>query len=283
MNGLGDALAGMMNAAEQNAKRQMREDDYVADDGLIHCGKCHKARQTRISLFGMEQTVWCICDCRKAEIEKIEADKRKDRIDLLKRDGFHDPTMAGSTFEQDDAPDSENSVMCRNYVTGFERFYHSGKGLLLTGGVGTGKTFYASCIANALMDKLHPVLVTSIGRFIRGMENEFGGRNEKIAYLDRFDLVVFDDFGVERNTPYSVESIYAIIDSRIRSGKPMVITTNIPLSALKETDNIDLARIYDRIISKCIPIVFSGSNMRRKQIKETYADDVSFLKGECNS
>lgn len=278
MKALADTLASAMSASEQRAREQMREDDYTVD-GIIHCGKCHKARQTWIELLGKPMLVWCICDCRVKELDEIEREKRQNAIQSLKERGFHDRTLADNTFDKDENPISETSGMCRNYVKHFDRFYERGKGLILTGGVGTGKTFYASCIANALMDELHPVLVTSIGRMVRDMESDYGGKNEVMDALNRYALVVFDDLGVERNTPYMNELLYSIIDSRIRSGKPMVITTNIPVGELKQPTNIDFARIYDRILSACVPITFKGENMRRQKLKETFADDLELLKG----
>lgn len=275
---LADTIVNVMAAAENQAKSMMREDDYTVD-GIIYCGKCGRARQTWIEFFGKPMLVWCICDCRMQELNDMDTERTRNTIQSLKERGFCDRALADNTFDLDENPDSMESTMCRNYVEHFENFYERGKGLILTGGVGTGKTYYASCIANALMDKLHPVLVTSIGRMVREMEADYGGRNEAIDALNRYALVVFDDLGVERNTPYMNELLYSIIDSRIRSGKPMVITTNIPVGELKQPTNIDYARIYDRILSACVPIVFHGENMRRKQLKETYADDLALLKG----
>ena len=270
----------IMTAAEMNVKSQMRDDDYIGDDGFLHCGKCGKSRQAKVNIFGEERLVWCICNCRDQELRAAEERRQKEKIDLLKRDGFSDQAMEKSTFANDGDPECQESIYCRNYVKNFAKFYEDGKGLLLSGGVGTGKTFYATCVANALMDNLHPVLFTSIGRYIRGMENEFGGKNEKIDYLDRFALVVFDDFGVERNSPYVNELVYALIDGRIRSGKPMVVTTNIPLDDFKKPGGIENGRIYDRILSKCLPIVFSGKNRRRLAVKDEYGDDMRLLRGE---
>ena len=275
---IANTIANVMAAAENNAKSQMREDDYTLD-GIIHCGKCGRARQTWIELLGRPMLVWCICDCRVKELDEMERERTRNTIQSLKERGFHDRSLADNCFERDENPDSMESTMCRNYVEHFDNFYERGKGLILTGGVGTGKTFYASSIANALMDKLHPVLVTSIGRMVREMESDYGGRNDAIDGLNRYALVVFDDLGVERNTPYMNELLYSIIDSRIRSGKPMVITTNIPVSELKQPTNIEFAHIYDRILSACVPITFKGENMRRRQLKETFADDLALLKG----
>ena len=268
--------------AEETMKTQVRDDDYIdPEDGLIRCGLCHAPRQCKVSFMGREMIQPVMCDCRVKELAEEEAERRRERIEFLRKDGFDDPMMEKSRFANDDAPDSEMSVICRNYVKKFDEYYERGKGLLLSGGVGTGKTFYASCIANALIEDLHPCLVTSIGRYIRGMESsEYGGMNEKIDYLRRFSLVVFDDLGVERNTPYMNELVYAIIDGRIRSGKPMIVTTNIDIKTMGSATAIEQARIYDRVLSACVPIAFTGDNIRRMKARNEYRDDLRELKGE---
>ena len=273
MKNMADAFGSVFEAAAKANKPN--ENDYIdAADGLYHCGVCHQPKQKRQEFLGRIAVVGIMCKCREEEAEKAERERRAQRVEFLKSDGFTDRVMEECRFDADEASDTEQSRACRNYVEHFAEFFHRGKGLVFTGNVGTGKTFYATCIANALMEKLHPVLMTSISRYIRGMEGEYGNRNEKIDYLNRFDLVIFDDLGVERNTPYMNELVYALIDGRVRTGKPMVITTNVTLDALKKTDDIpvDNARIYDRILSACIPIQFKGENIRRQQAREDYLD-----------
>lgn len=273
MKNIADAFGNVFDAA--NEANKPNQNDYIdAADGLYHCGVCHWPKQKRQEFLGRIAVVGIMCKCREEEVARQEQERQKQKVEFLKADGFTDQTMEGCRFEMDDNPESEQSKACRSYVEHFADFYNRGKGLVFAGSVGTGKTFLATCIANALMDKLHPVLMTSISRYIRGMEGEFGKRNEHIDYLNKFDLVVFDDLGVERNTPYMNELVYALIDGRIRTGKPMIITTNFPLSVLKQTDSIpiDYVRIYDRILSACIPIEFKGENIRRQQAREDYLD-----------
>lgn len=271
MKSLGEAVADVIvKAAEANPPK---EDDYInPTDGLRYCGKCHTPKETARLFMGNVMNLPINCKCRDEEFAEMRRIKEKERIELLKQEGFVDPAMEECRFEKDGTPESKESVACRSYVEHFDDFYQKGKGLVFTGAVGTGKTFYASCIANALMEKLHPVLVTSISRYIRSLEGEYGNRNENIDYLRRFELVVFDDLGVERNTPYVNELVYAIIDGRVRSRKPMIVTTNVSLDVLKQTENIPVesARIYDRILSACIPLPFDGTNRRREEAREDY-------------
>ena len=39
--------------------------------------------------------------------------------------------------------------------------------------------------------------------------------------------------GVERSTEYAMEQMFFVIDSRYRSRRPMIITTNLKLAELK--------------------------------------------------
>ena len=46
-------------------------------------------------------------------------------------------------------------------------------------------------------------------------------------------LLILDDFGMERGTEYGLEQVYSVIDSRYRSGKPLIATTNLTLEELQ--------------------------------------------------
>ena len=51
--------------------------------------------------------------------------------------------------------------------------------------------------------------------------------------MDDYSLLVVDDLGVERNTEYAMEQIFIVIDSRYRSKKPLIVTTNLKLEEIK--------------------------------------------------
>ena len=56
-----------------------------------------------------------------------------------------------------------------------------------------------------------------------------------IASLDDYSLLVIDDLGVERSTEYAMEQMFTVIDSRYRSKKPLIVTTNLKLEETRQT------------------------------------------------
>ena len=81
-------------------------------------------------------------------------------------------------------------------------------------------------------------------------------------------LLIIDDFGMERGTEYGLEQVYNVIDSRYRSGKPLIVTTNLSLDELNNPPDTAHKRIYDRVTEMCTPVCFSGVNFRREKAQE---------------
>ena len=136
-------------------------------------------------------------------------------------------------------------------------------GLLLWGDVGTGKSFFAGCVANALLDKGVPVLMTNFAKILNSLTGIYPqDRNEFINSLNQYSLLIIDDLGVERNSEFALEQVFHVIDSRYRSMKPMIITTNLTLEELKHPEDLAHSRIYDRILERCVPLKINNQNIR---------------------
>ena len=88
-------------------------------------------------------------------------------------------------------------------------------------------------------------------------------RNEYITRLCGFPLLILDDFGMERGTEYGLEQVYNVVDSRYRSGKPLIVTTNLTLEELQNPEDTAHARIYDRLMEMCCPVCITGENFRK--------------------
>ena len=259
-----EVIRGMENAADMNIKAA---DDYMdADTGLLMCGKCHTKKQKKIAFLGEERIVGCLCRCAAEEAEKEREKHRAEeellRIQQMKSAGLQDSTFFDYTFTNCDET-HPCAKYAHRYVEHFAEFQKNGQGLLFWGDVGTGKTFLAGCIANALMEKNIPVLMTSFPKLLNALGGIYSGeKNEYLKSLNRYQLLIIDDLGVERDTPYVLETVYLVIDERYKSGKPFIITTNLSLEKLQNPADLEHGRIYDRIMERCIPVAFSGKNYR---------------------
>ena len=103
---------------------------------------------------------------------------------------------------------------------------------------------------------------------VNRMQGNFGtDRDHYMKSLMHPDLLILDDLGAERNTRFGKERVFDVVDKRLLTGKPMIVTTNIPLSVMKQAADLDDRRIYDRILEVCVPIRFDGENFRRGNAK----------------
>lgn len=255
------------------ASRKPKDDEYFNEaDGLLYCKLCGTPRQVRVELCGKKVACTCMCACKseKYQRENEEYLRRSEanRIALLKANGLQDKALLDYCFERDDG---RNPVMdkIRRYVTHWPEMKKNAQGLILWGGVGTGKSFCAGCIANALINRGIPVLMTNFARVL----NEVTGlppdqRNGYIDSLNRYELLILDDLGMERSTEFAQEQVFNIIDSRYRSRKPFVVTTNLTLNELKNPTDLARARVYDRVLERCVPICVNDRNYRREQAQE---------------
>lgn len=255
-------------AERANAAIKTEECDYVKD-GLLYCGKCNTPKQCKVELMGMVIYPKCLCKCEIERRERAEEAERKkefaERIKKYRNMGFPQSQMQYWTFDNDDHGNEKMSNMAKRYVSNFKTFCKEGKGLLLYGGVGTGKTYIACMIANALIDQGYPVLVTNFARILSTLQGTF----EKQEYLDslnQFKLLIIDDLGIERDTGYAKEQVFNIIDSRYRSGLPMIITTNLTMQKLATESDLADKRVYDRILERCYPIEVTGESRRMKKL-----------------
>ena len=151
----------------------------------------------------------------------------------------------------------------REYVEQWGHMKAENHGLLLWGNVGTGKSFFAGCIANALMKLEVPVCMTNFALILNDLAASYKDRNEYISRLCSFHLLILDDFGMERGTEYGLEQVYNVIDSRYRSQKPLIVTTNLTLEELQNPEDTAHARIYDRLTEMCTPVRITGENFRK--------------------
>ncbi len=248
------------------------EEEYIGEDGLKHCSKCHG--QTEHIVFHPfthePRKVRCVCKC-KTEMDEFKERSKREEIERKKRICFSGTDMIDWTFENDDRQNPKISDAMMNYVKNFSEFRKDGQGLLLFGTVGTGKTYHASCIANALIENGYTALFRTFKQIERELWNA-ENKNEYMKHLNRYSLLIFDDLGAERESKYMQDIVFDIIDTRYKSGLPFIVTTNLSSEQIKKPENIEYARIYDRILERCHPIEIAGASRRKKKVKDTYSE-----------
>lgn len=249
------------------APAEEAEGDFRNEDGLLCCGICGQQKECRTEIMGQTITVPCLCKCGEDEwAQKEQAykdEQRRIRIENMRVGGISDESLRDVRFEDSDG--CENIQKCRAFVDHWEEIKAQNTGLIMSGPVGTGKTYAAACIANALIDRGVPVLMTNFPTILSTSKFEM---NELLRQAMEYDLIIVDDLGVERDTEYSSETVYQFIDARYRSGKPMIVTTNLSLKDLRVQDGLRYKRIYDRILEMCVPMVFTGESRRVDKRKE---------------
>ena len=271
-------LTDIIDGLEKKAAEHIRAEqgDYIGEDGLLYCGKCNTKKQTRVTILGKEKTPFCICRCEVERREREEEERKRQefekRVKEYRRMGFPESDMQYWNFANADGSNDRIMTAARNYVDNFKEFRKSGKGLLLFGTVGTGKTYAAACIANALIDKGYPVLMTNFARIANTVSGMWEGKQEYYDSLNRFPLLILDDLATERKTEYMGEIVYNIIDSRYRSGLPMIVTTNLTPEELKHPTDISYQRIFDRILERCHPVKVDGTSKRKEKLKAGFSE-----------
>jgi DNA replication protein DnaC len=244
------------------------ENEYIGENGLLFCSVCHTPKQCRVSVMGRTAVMRCICDCDKKRLEREkkrqEEEELQRRIRRLKANGIQEKHLLDWRF--DVAEDTADIRKARKYVENWQRVKAENLGLLLWGYVGTGKSFMAACIANALLEQGVPVLMTNFSKILNQMGAMYSEeRYQYIASFSNFPLLIIDDLGIERNTEYALEQVYAVIDERYKSGLPLIITTNLTMDELNDPADVAHGRIYSRVLEMCTPIQVLGSD-RRKDI-----------------
>lgn len=268
---------------EASRDSHYEEGDYRNEDGLLMCGKCRTPKQCRFisSWDGKEKTPYTLCDCARERKEAMEqarqAQNLRIEVNRLRKLGFPDSEMADWTFAHDDGTDPKTTSIAHKYVDNFPEMKKRGKGLLLYGTVGTGKTYAAACIANELINQGRPCLVTNFARITNTLQGMFDGKQRYLDDFNRLDLLVIDDLASERDTSYMNEMIFNIIDSRYRSGKPLIVTSNLTKADLMAPGSIDRQRIYSRLLEMCVPVEVKGADRRQKKLSADSADMARLL------
>ncbi|MDN5363397.1 MAG: replication protein DnaC [Eubacteriales bacterium] len=127
------------------------------------------------------------------------------------------------------------------------------EGLYFTGPVGSGKTFLACCIANAVLRAGREVLFVVVPDLLDEIRATFDGdqevsEQELVESARRAPLLILDDLGAHNYSEWTRNRLYSIINYRASQQLPTVITSNI---SLEDLDRYVGERTRSRIFQMC--------------------------------
>lgn len=262
-----DTIAAASNERLKN--RPDHDKDYIGENGFLHCGICGKPLQMSLEVPCVgTRIVTIMCDCdkarREAEEQRLRMEEEQRRIEQMRKIGITSTDYHAMTFASDDGSAPDLTALAVRYVAKRDEMLRENIGLLLHGGTGGGKTFWAAAIANAMIDNGMSAMITTIPRLIKAMSDDF--ERDKLRILDQIERVrflVLDDIGFERQTSYAAEKMFEIIDARYRARRPLIVTTNLSLEEIAHPQQMEYQRVFDRIIEMCQPIHVSADGRRK--------------------
>ena len=247
---------------------------YTGSDGLRRCKVCGRKLETILHfkspalehMDGMK--VNCICLCDKERIEKAHKEmqelEKQTESPIRRAECFKSKEMQEMTFDKDDSASTKASQTVRKYVNNYETGILTGKvkWLFIYGGFGTGKSFFAACVANALIDKGYTVRMGTGADF----ESEIFTASDKAAAYQKlldYDLLILDDFASERKSDYMLEVLYNIANDRYNARKPMIFTSNMTTEETVNPTDPRIRRIMSRVWEIGFPIELDGQDRRK--------------------
>jgi DNA replication protein DnaC len=128
--------------------------------------------------------------------------------------------------------------------------------LVFLGTHGCGKTHLAASIANQQLKAGKPVFFAVVPDLLDHFRSTFSP-DSRVTYDHVFEavktspLLILDDLGTERSTPWAQEKLYQILNYRYNSRLPTVITVG---GFLEEMEGRLSSRLTDPMLSTVIPI-----------------------------
>lgn len=260
------------------------ETEYMKE-GHAYCKTCHERKDGKIMVMFDKKFIFksnCRCDRERHEEQKRR--EKEHRIELLKRDCFISMSQWAYTFDNYRGEKEKSYIIARNFVNEYEQMKNDNIGLLFCGTVGSGKTYLACSIANALIEEyMIPIKIRNFAQIINDLQKSSFDldKNAYIESLTNVAVLILDDLGIERDTSYAKEQVYNIVNSRYLKRKPTIFTTNLPYEKIQNSDEgVEYERIYSRIIEMCIPVKVTGEDFRKRLQREKLMENKErLLKG----
>ena len=164
----------------------------------------------------------------------------------------------------------KNLGVCKNYAATFSASQRAN--LLLRGNTGLGKTHLSTAMAKVIIERGYDVVYETAQnifsdfeteRFTRSYDNYDADEKPSRRYFD-CDLLIIDDLGTELSNQFTISCLYNIINTRINYDRSIIINTNLPWDELRRRYS---DRITSRLLGECMPLLFTGKDVRAEKLK----------------
>lgn len=150
-------------------------------------------------------------------------------------------------------------------------FIGRNENLLITGSTGIGKSYVASAIGHQACIMGYRVMYASTPKLFAKlkMAKADGSYIKEITRIERQQLLILDDFGIQPFDAQSRAALMEIIEDR--HGKTsLIITSQLPVSKWHEVigEKTIADAILDRIVHDAHRVELKGESMRRKRKTE---------------
>ncbi|WOB06530.1 ATP-binding protein [Piscinibacter gummiphilus] len=261
------AMASLGNAL-QRAVERLGEKELVCET--------HGAYLSHGTRLGLEhkREIWtgcqaCVADATAAaERDRLaaEAAARLERITASLQQSALPARFIGRTFDTYVAETEEQKTalaIVKSYAEKFPELRKRGQSLILAGGVGTGKSHLAAAAMQELMPE-HTCLYTKVAGLllmIRDTWRKDCDRTESqvMADLERIDLLVIDEVGVQSGTDAEKNLLFEVLDRRYLARRPTILITNL---SRKEFETLVGDRIFDRLVEVARWVPFTWESYR---------------------
>lgn len=206
-----------------------------------------------------------MCNCHRQLLKDLmkEEIRKLAPIDECTFDNFSLEYYSPEALDNSIVPRERASKILESARRYAQNFSPNAKNLLLLGKTGLGKTHLSLAIANVVINKGYYVCYGTSQNICDDLQSEQFGRGDEAYYSKQHvlgcDLLILDDLGTEIDSQYSIATLYNIINSRILSKKPTIISTNCELSELlRKYDQ----RITSRITGEYTKMTIFGNDIR---------------------
>jgi len=220
------------------------------------------------------------CFAAKIEQEALEHSrkisdfnkKHKDKslVEMLGYSGIPKKFMKHGfqTFNCNDTESLKLFDVCKGYADNFGENLNNGRGLLMIGSPGRGKTHLASAICKTVIRNGFSALFVSTLGVIQIVKETYRPNSEMserdaIIRFAKPDLLVLDEVGVQHKTKTEQVIITEIINRRYENEKATIMLSNLQVDGAGDSlMNVLGERVIDRLRETNDLLVFQGKSYR---------------------